>query len=781
MTQPPAPPRPIPRQNDIDLTKLFFLALSRWYLFGLALALALAVAWLYNRYTKPIYRVSATLLIKEPQAGALPGMDGSLGSYSYWYPIQNLDNQSIILQSYTLINRALAELSFSPECFVRGRILSSSLYPDYPIVIEPANPDSIPYSVEFSFLPINDSLFRIIAEGNGNLSLDREVTFRETIKYHGCSFTIIPNPEHWNKISRERDIFFVFHRTESLAASFRSRLKVESASKEGTILRISLEGTNRPMDRDFLNKLLEVYLDANLEKKNQEASHIMQFIDEQLVGIADSLDIAGDRLEEFRTRNRVMDLSAEGQQIIAQALTLEDERARLQVAANYYNYLDQYLARGLTDEVPIAPSTMGINDPLMSNLVQELAGLQDQYHMAGMGEKNPQQTQLAQRIISLKTNMRENLNGIREANKMAANENRERRQELNGRAAALPATERRLLGIERQYKLNDALYTFLLEKRAEAAIQKASNTPDHEWVDVARTDNSPVSPKKKNNYIIALVLGLFVPMLLIYLSNLLGTSVTSEDDIKALTDLPVSGHILHSDKGMQTVVLAYPQESIAETFRSLRTRLQFFTREKRSPVILVTSTMPEEGKTFTALNLASVYSLSARKTVLVGFDLRRPGIFSEFKLDNEKGVSTYLIGNDRLEDIIKSTEYPYLDVIPGGPVPPNPAELIASEKTEELLQMLRERYEYIILDSAPIGTVADSYTLALAADASLLLVRHGLTHKRLLASTLNEAKANGITHLSILINDLHPGRAMYGYKYRYGYAFGYGYGYGKEG
>ena len=773
MTPTVASSKPRPPKDDIDIAKLLFLALSRWYLFALALAIALCCAWIYNRYTRPVYRVSATLFIKEPQASPLPGIDGYTSTSSYWYPNQNVDNQTIILQSYTLIRRALSELSFSPECYERGRILSSSLYPEYPVIITPVHPDSIPYDVEFSLVPQGDSLFRITVRDNGDPALDREAAFGETIRYRNGSFTIFPHPGHWKNVSKEREIYFVFHHTESLVASFRSRLKVEAATREGTILRVSLQGTNKYMDRDFLDKLLEVYLDDNLEKKNREASRIMQFIDEQLVGIADSLDVAGTRLEEFRSRHRVMDLSAEGQQIIQQALTLEDERARLQVASRYYSYLDKYLAGGLTEEAPITPSTMGINDPLLSNLVQELAELQAQYQMAGMGERNPMQVQLAQRITALKMSMRENIKGVIQANRLAASENWKRRQQLNKRAEVLPATERRLLGIERQYKLNDALYTFLLEKRAEASIQKAANAPDHELVDVARIDGAPVAPRKRNNYLIALVFGLCVPMLWIYLSDLLGTRVTSEDDIRNLTDLPVSGHIMHNDKGVQNVVLAYPQGPVAEAFRGLRTRLQFFTRDKKSIVILVTSSMKEEGKTFTALNLASAYSLAEKKTVLVTFDLRRPKVFSEFKLDNGKGVSTWLIGKDALEDIISSTKYPNLDMIPSGPVPPNPGELTASEKTRELLDLLRQRYDYIILDSAPIGTVSDSYPLALMADASLILVRHGLTPKRLLSATLAEAKAIGIPHISILINDLKPGGAMYGYRYSYGYGYGY--------
>jgi capsular exopolysaccharide synthesis family protein len=273
-----------------------------------------------------------------------------------------------------------------------------------------------------------------------------------------------------------------------------------------------------------------------------------------------------------------------------------------------------------------------------------------------------------------------------------------------------------------------------------------------------------------------LLLGLGIPLAILLLADFFNNKIVSEEELKKLTSLSIAGHIPHNDKEFQTVVLKDTNSMVSEAFRSLRTRMQFFLKDAKSPLVLVTSSMPGEGKTFTALNLASAYSLTGKKTLLMGFDLRRPKLYTDFDLNNEKGVSTYLIGKDSLNDIIQKTEFPNLHLITAGPVPPNPAELAASEKMKELVAKLKEIYDYIIVDSAPIGTVSDSYAVAGLADATLLIVRHKKTLKNLLENTLSEAKANEVKGLSILVNDMDT-RSL---SYRYAYSYGYGYKYEKD-
>jgi len=464
-----------------------------------------------------------------------------------------------------------------------------------------------------------------------------------------------------------------------------------------------------------------------------------------------------------------MDLSAQGQSIIGQVTLLENERARLNLEANYYDYLADYLAKDATGEVPIVPITMGITDPGLTRIVEELAELQGQLTLTGAGERNPLQRNLEQRVRSAKSTLSETLNGLRRANSLARSENQEQINKANAQASALPVTERQLLGIERKFRLNDELYTFLLETRAEQEMQKASNRADSEIIDPADARFSTVvSPNRMKLLLMAVFGGFALPLSLIFLGFLFNKKL-KEEDIRDMTDIPVVGNIPHSGDKFNTVVFDNPNSAIAESFRLVRSKMQFFTKDAKAPVILVTSSMPEDGKTFAAINIASVYSLLNKKTVLVGFDLRKPKIFQDFGLSNEKGVSTWLIGQDKMQDIIQNTRFENLSVISAGPIPPNPSELTALGKTEELFSYLRERYDYIIVDTSPIGLVSDTYYLASMADTVLLVVRPGRTLKELFDRTLMEIRSSNTKGVGLLVNDIQSGSGHYGYGEKYGY------------
>jgi capsular exopolysaccharide synthesis family protein len=777
----PIPETELPQEDIVDLRKLFFKLLSYWHFFVLALGVALLCAWLYNRYATTRYRVTSTLLIEEDKkGGAAIGTNQLLEGFGLKAGMQNLDNQILILSSWSLIGRTLDSLSYDIEYYVRGRIKKITLYPKHVITVIQNTEDTLPFDIEFKLKYLGENKFTLDAESKGSDSLNKQASFGEKIEIKSGSFRIKCDSIKWFEDHKETDLYFILHRRDKLLESYRKRLKVEPASREATIVKLSLEGKNKEMDIDFLNKLAAVFLNYNLDKKNKEANRTIEFIESQLVGISDSLSITEENLQKFRSKNMVMNLSEQGKAIITQAMELENERARLVIESNYYNYLEEYLSKDNIGEVPIAPATMGITDPGLTNLVKDLAELQGQYYSKSLGDKNPMQGQMAQRLKNTKDALKETLNGVKRANELATRENKEQIRTINAKAAALPVTERDLLGIERQFKLNDVLYTFLLEKKSEAQIQKASNTPDNEIIDPARPDKNPVSPKTTLSYLIALMAGLGFPFLWIMLADFINYRVRDEEDVLKITDMPIAGHVPHSRLKSPIVVFEEPQSHVAEAFRSLRSRMQFFTKEKKSPVILITSSMPEEGKTFTAINLASVYSLMGKKTVLVGFDLRRPKIYSEFGIGNDQGISTWLIGRDNLEDVIKTTTHENLSIIPAGPVPPNPSELTSSAKTDELLNLLKERFDCIIIDSPPIGTVSDTFYLAALADTCLIIVRMNKTSKDMIERTVNDLKISDIKNSSLVINDIGYEGKAYGYGGKYGYGYGNGNMYGKE-
>jgi len=752
----------------LDPGVILNLIVKNWYWFVIFTAISLFCARFYIGHTMPVFRTSTMLLINETEERPLVDNSELLQGLGLPGGMKNLENQIMILKSRALTESTLKELPFETEYYTKTIRHQLPIYPEIPVKVLSENEIPLPKDTEFSINYMGDRRFTIESESD-YFPFNKVALFGEQIEVANGSFSIECWDESWFKNNPGQRIYFNIHSRIALINYYSNRIEVELLSREGSILVISLVGSNRTKDADFLNKHVKGFQEISLEKKNTEANRRIQFIDDQLVGISDSLSITENRLQQFRSSNRVMDLSAQGQAIIGQVTLLENERARLDLEANYYDYLADYLNKDVSGEIPIVPITMGITDPGLTRLVEELAGLQQQMSTRGAGEMNPLQRNLEQRVQSTKAALRETLNGLRRANSLARSENQEQINKANAQASALPVTERQLLGIERKFRLNDELYTFLLETRAEQEMQKASNRADSEVIDPAdERFSSIVSPSPPKIYFLALFAGVGLPFIVIFLRFIFNKKL-KEEDIGKMTGIPVVGSIPRNQEKTNLVVFNYPDSSISEAFRLLRSRMQFFTKDATSPVLLVTSSMPEEGKTFTAMNLASVYSLLGKRTVLVGYDLRKPRIYQDFDLKNDKGVSTWLIGKDNINDIIQKTRYENLFIISSGPIPPNPSELTASVKTGELTTILKEKFDYIIIDSSPIGLVSDTFYLATMADVCLLIARSGHTLRDIFEDTLKEIMESEMKGLSLVINDVRSDRKHYGYGDKFGY------------
>lgn len=757
--------------SGIDPMVILSLIIKNWYFFVICVIAAFIGSRFFLGHTLPVFSSTVTIQINETGERSLVNNDALLQGLGLPGGMKNQENQIMVLKSRALTEKALKGLPFEIEYYFRTIRTSIPIYPDIPIKVVSDKEVPLPKDTEFLIVYLGNNRFSLESKSD-IFPLKIAASFGDTIKIRGGSFRIECRNEDWFKLNKNQKLYFVIYSRIGLINYYNNRLSVDLMSRGGSILGVSIVGTNKAKDVDFLNKLAAVFQSISLDKKNAEAVRRIQFIDDQLVGITDSLSRTENKLQQFRSNNKVMDLSAQGQAIIGQVTLLENERARLSLEANYYDYLADYLAKDVSKEIPLVPITMGITDPALTKLVTDLAALQQQTLNRGAGEMNPLQGLLTQKVRSTKEALLETLNGLRRANSLARSENQEQINKVNSQASALPVTERQLLGIERKFKLNNELYTFLLETRANQQMQKASNVADSEIIDPADENySSVISPSPIKVYFVGLFAGFGIPFLIIFL-NFLFNKKLKDEDIRKMTDLPVVGNIPHSIEKTNTVVFDYPNSSIAEAYRLLRSRMQFFTKDAIAPVILITSSMPGEGKTFTALNLASAYSLLGKRTILIGFDLRKPKLFQEFNLTNEKGVSTWLIGQDKIEDIIQKTSFDNLSVIPAGPVPPNPSELTSLEKTDELLKVLKERYDYILVDSSPIGIVSDTFHLASLADACLLVVRPGKTLRDMLGVTLREINVSGTKGVSLVINDIQSDSKNYVYGDKFGYTNG---------
>ena len=353
--------------------------------------------------------------------------------------------------------------------------------------------------------------------------------------------------------------------------------------------------------------------------------------------------------------------------------------------------------------------------------------------------------------------------------------------EVEKEARKLPATERELIGIERKFNLNNDIYTYLLEKRAESGIAQASNIPNNKILDIARVDNAAkVSPKNSMNYMIALVIGLAIPLVIILMFDYFNNKIIDKSDIENNTNVPIMGSIGHNHDESDLPIVQNPKSSIAESFRSIRTNIQYLLPEKERNIILISSTISGEGKTFVATNLSIIIAMSGKKTLLMGLDLRKPKIHNDFNVNNDVGLSTYLINETSYEDVIRPTDIENLYIATSGPIPPNPAELLEKPLMKDFFDKAREEFDYVILDTPPVAIVTDAILLTQFTDTNIFIVRQKYSSKNVIQYIDELYNKKNIKNLSLLVNDVKIPSYGYGYDYYLGYSYGYGYGYGQH-
>lgn len=785
-------------QQKTDYKELFYKLYrhKRWFI--VSVIVLLITAFIYNKVTKNTYKNQTTLLLQEDKNKNFMTGENIMQGFGLFAPNQNIENEIGILESFTLINDAIVELNLEASIYKEEYMLgdnlkinllktSTEIYKDSPIRISINKSTLQPINLPIHFRIIDNKKIQIEAYGTDvpmysyieddvifiadSLRINGIYKLDEEIKGENFNFTIhlkTKDIASW----KEENTFFVLNNLNLLTLEYQSLLDAVNTSKTSSLVIISLKGDNKYKIADFLNTLSNAYLDRNLEKKNRIAVNTVKFIDSQISEVSDSLSIAENKLQSFRTTNQVMDLSFQGQKSFEKMSELESQRALLVVQQKYYNYIKDYFNRNSDMSDLIAPSSMGVQDPILNQLITDLIALNsERRNLLNRGNtKNLFLNNIEIQITNLKKTIQENINNNAATTMIALQDIDNRVARINSQMSKLPSTERQLFGIERKFKLNDAIYTFLLQKRSEAQIARASNAPDYEVIDPARhVTTSIIYPKRTLNYVIAIAGGLLIPFIVIMLIDFLNMKINSKKELEGLTDFTIIGHVFHNDSKNKIVITESSNSPISESFRSIRTNLQFYARGKEKQVILLTSSYSGEGKSFIAQNLASVFALFGKRTLLIGFDMRRPKIYQDLNLTNKVGMSTALINKATVEEIIQPTQIENLDYISAGPIPPNPLELIASERTEELFSELKRIYDYIIIDSPPVGVVSDAYLLTRYADVTLFIVRQGFTHKEAFINNQNHIIQKKIPNVSIILNDVKARGMAYDYGYEYTY------------
>ncbi|MEJ6734371.1 MAG: polysaccharide biosynthesis tyrosine autokinase [Flavobacteriales bacterium] len=776
------------KNEQIDVKEIFEKYYQYWYFFIIAIVMSIFIGFLFLRYSSKVYNASTTILVKDENNTSL-GSDNIIDGIDLFGKNRNIKNEIGILRSFSLVKQTLKEVDFNISYLNEGKLTSVDIYSRSPfkIVLDSNHLQSLEVKFYVTLISKDEFVIETKVKSGQFYNLIEESYLRSSdvvfnyeeyhkfdqwiesdyfkFKLEKKDFTLY-DEENWNNYA------FVINDINSLTEKFLKRIKIKEIEKDASILKVSLEGNNTIKIADFLDAFSKNYLQIGLNEKNEIATNTISFINNQLIEIRDSLSNIESVLEKFKTENPKIELSKKEYGAFYQIQKLEEEQAILKLNNKYYISLKDYLIKNDNIENILSPSSMGINDPLLNNLILELSRLYSEFEITSQNTKSihPAVKSLKNQITITKGKILENIENIIISSELSLNDIENRINEFDKLINTLPESERKLVRIQRKYNLNETTYTYLLEKRAEASIAKAGNVADNKIIDKARlSSQDPISPNSRSIYIISIFFGIIIPGIWITAKDLLNDKINSKKDVKKLCDIPILGSITHNNKGTNLVVQNHPKSAISESLRTIRTNIQYLSSDKEQKVICVSSSISGEGKSFCSMNLSSILASTNNKTVLIGADMRKPKIFDDFELNNDTGLSSYLIGVSTLKEVTQKTNDENLDIIISGPIPPNPAELLEKKIMTDLLIELKKTYKYIIIDTPPIGLVTDGQILMNKSDINLLMVRQGYTTKQMVANINEITQKNNIKNLNIILNDVKSYNSKYGYQYGYGY------------
>lgn len=759
------------KEKKKDFKTVLFSYLIHWPWFVAAIIACLCTAYLYLRYTPSVYNIQASILIKEEKkSGSGTGAMEALADLGFMTSADNIDNEVEILHSKSLIRDVVTELKLYTTYMYKGRIGKVELYGSSPVTVDMDEADlqrlKEPVSVEILLAP-GSALPDSIATEAGMLA----VTYNPDI----------------DQTEDERVIIVTIAPPMQVAKAYGIALTVEATSKTTSILAISLESTNKQRGEDFVNKLIEVYNRNANNDKNEIAQKTALFINERIGIISRELGTTEDELATFKQNAGLTDLTSNAQLTLTENSEYEKKRVENGTQLNLIDYLTEYISNPANQNT-VLPVNVGLADESLSGLISKYNDLilERNRLLRTSSEKNPAIAALNGNIQSMLANIRTTIGSVHKGLLITQKDIEREAGKYTNRISSAPIQERRLVSISRQQEIKASLYLMLLQKREENSIALAATADNARIIDTAMADEIPVSPKHSVIWLLAFIFGIGIPFGVIYLIKVLSFRISSHEEVEKLTWLPIIGDIPLSEEKKAIAVEENNNDLMAEIFRGVRSNLLFSLNGNDRKVVMVTSTVSGEGKTFIASNLAMSLALLGKKVVLVGLDIRKPGLNKVFSLPHKiTGITQYLSApqeTDLMSLLLPSGMNPNLQILAGGIVPPNPTELLAREALPAAIDILRRHFDYVVLDTAPIGMVTDTLMIARTADATVYVCRADYSHKSNLELVNELVESNKFSNVSIVINGIDMNKKKYGYYYGYGKYGKYGkyYGYGKK-
>ncbi|MDV7187780.1 polysaccharide biosynthesis tyrosine autokinase [Lutibacter sp. TH_r2] len=744
-----------------------------WKWFVLSVFLALVVAYAYLRYTPKTYEVSTTILINDENGASFASELSAFEDLGLMGGSQtSLENEIELLKSRTLLAQVVKELELNVKYYAAGRVKTSEVYAkNSPVKFTFFTKDSLFYESDTMFsIKITGANEFVLSDINEN-KISTGV-FGENIKTNFGDITV--TPLNANKIGVNEELTVRIVPVQSVVSGYRNSIQIQPINKNASVIKISLVDQLKVKAADVLNKLVTIYNEEVVEDKSIVSKKTDKFINDRLAIITKDLETVESDVEEFKTTNNITNINSEASLVLDANAEIEKRIVDLNTQLKLANYVDDYL-KG--NEGDLIPANLGLSNESISSNTQkynELLLERDRI-LQSSSKLNPVIINLENQIKGLRSNISQSLSNFKSSLEISLNDVKRQDYILNSKISSVPKQEKEFREIQRQQQIIESLYLYLLKKREENAISLASTIPNSKIIDKAYGSKVPVAPKKNIILLAALLIGLIVPFAFIYIKFLLDNKVHGKKDIEAMFSAPILGDIPKTTHTKKVVVSDTDRSGIAEAFRLLRTNINFMFSKgvKESKIIFLSSTISGEGKTFIAINTASVLGLSSKKVLLIGADIRNPKIIDYLEMENSKGL-THFLRNEELspKDVVNRIEAYGFDMIHSGIIPPNPAELLMNGRFEEVINWGKENYDYIIVDTAPVSLVTDTLLISSYADLFIYVIRANYLDKRLLEVPKTMYNENRLPNMAVLINDT---------DYERGYGYGYGYGYGNDG